>query len=152
MSKQETENLEDIKTMVEQLNVMVPKDSAKVQIKQYGGGPDESQITATQRGYLRLGIEFMRAAFAPKNNPKSPNSVDLDLDYLFPEDSDILGNWFERVESFPQCDWPQKKNSLSNLILVLFFGILFILLLGCTAIGFYTIIAWLSPRIMGMLA
>jgi hypothetical protein len=103
MSEKETRNLQDVEAMVDQLNAMVPTDHAKVEMKVYGGGPDESQIIGTQRGYLRLGIEFMRAAFAPKSDPKRPDSIAVDLDDLISDDSDVSFDWFERIDITKPC-------------------------------------------------
>ncbi len=88
---------EHIKKMVAELDAAVPREGARVHLSQYGGGPDESKVVANQRGYLRLGIEFLRAAFAPPS-PKSKNMIDADLRYMLTEDSTVGFDWFERRE------------------------------------------------------
>jgi len=77
-------------SLVTELDDLVPRDGACVTLRQYGGGPDESRITANQRGYLRLGIEFLKAAFAPTNKE---NSLKADIGYLLTEDSDVGFDW-----------------------------------------------------------
>ena len=57
-----------IKAIIKQLDDEVPREGAKVILEQYGGGPDESQIVANQKGYLRLGVEFLKAAFAKRKS------------------------------------------------------------------------------------
>ena len=126
--------------MVDQLNAMVTTDHAKVEMKMYGGGPDESQIIGTQRGYLRLGIEFMRAAFAPKANPKQPDSVDIDLDYLISDDSDVSFDWFERIDSFPM---PPQKESFGSRLTGIIIAILIIGFCVCGVIGIGTVVRWI---------
>src|SRR5271167_2697647 len=88
---------EQIKKMIADLDAAVPRDGARVHLSQYGGGPDESKVIANQRGYLRLGIEFLRAAFAP-SSPKSQETIETDLRYLLTEDSTVGFDWFERRE------------------------------------------------------
>lgn len=53
-----------IKELIENLDQSVSSEGAAVRLDQYGGGPDESQITGNRVGYLRLGIEFLKAAYA----------------------------------------------------------------------------------------
>ena len=76
----------------------VPRAGARVRIAQYGGGPDESQIVANEGGFLRLGIEFLKAAYAPVTGRNQPTAVDVELDYLLTPDSSIQFDWFERRE------------------------------------------------------
>ena len=52
----------EIQETVRSLDSGISKDNARVLMKQYGGGPDESQIIATRNGFLRLGVELMKAA------------------------------------------------------------------------------------------
>src|SRR4051812_14714301 len=84
--------------LVSKLDALVPRDGARVSLAQYGGGPDESRVIANQRGYLRLGIEFLKAAFAPHEK----HLVKADIRYLLTEDSDVSFNWFERRENLPK--------------------------------------------------
>ena len=88
---------EQIRKLVADLDAAVPREGARVHLSQYGGGPDESKVIANERGYLRLGIEFLRAAFAP-SSPKSAELIDADLDYLLTDDSNVGFDWFERRE------------------------------------------------------
>jgi hypothetical protein len=140
MPENEIRNLQDVETMVDQLNAMVPTDYTKVEMKIYGGGPDESRIIATQRGYLRLGIEFMRAAFLPKNNANQPDSIDLDLGYLISDDSDVSFDWFERVDRFPM---PPQRESAGSRISGIIIALLIIGFCVCAVIGLGTVIRWI---------
>jgi hypothetical protein len=96
---------ERISSLINELDKQVPKDGAIVEAKQYGGGPDESKITANRAGYLRLGIEFLKAGFS-ETSDKDKKQLSTDIRYLFTDDSDVCFDWFERVEDF------QKQKNL----------------------------------------
>ena|SRR5687767_1669223 len=96
-------NLDEIKQMVEVLDRSISKENAKVSLQKYGGDLDEAFIVATERGYFRLGVEFLKAGFTPYLSPeksmgKRPYAVDVELDYLITEDSDVHFDYFERTE------------------------------------------------------
>lgn len=57
---------EKIKKLISGLDESVSKEGAAVQFNAYGGGPDESYIQANKQGYLRLGIEILKAAYSPR--------------------------------------------------------------------------------------
>ena len=88
--------MEDIKKLVDQLDMLVPKENAKVLMTQYGGGPDESKLVANERGYLRLGIEVMKLSFAKKGVEN--DLVILETDYLIHPGSTVEFRWCERKD------------------------------------------------------
>src|SRR5688572_15306493 len=57
------------------LDEEVPRGHARVKLDQYGGGPDESRIIANKDGFLRLGVEFLKAAYAPITDPKETRAT-----------------------------------------------------------------------------
>lgn len=89
-----------IKEIISDLDRNIPKDDAYIQFSIYGGGVDESKIRANKNGYLRLGVEFMKAAFVSPVNQGSSESgnIEIDIDYLIKEQSPIEFNLFERAE------------------------------------------------------
>ncbi len=99
-----------IQEIIKQLEDEIPREDAKVIFEQYGGGPDESQIIANQRGYLRLGIEFLKAAFAERKpiSKKGYDAIPVDLDYLIAENSTVGFDNFEITESFPTTTYKRK--------------------------------------------
>ena len=139
MSDETIGELQQIEDLIERLDARVPKDEAKVEMNLYGGGPDESQIRGTQSGYLRLGIELMRAAFAPKRNPKTSDTIDVDLDYLISDDSEVSFDFFERVDNFPI---PPQRESLGSKVTSIVIAVFFIGLFVCAIIGICVIVAW----------
>ena len=52
----------ELRELVDQLDGLVPKEGAKLRIP---ASPDGTTTIGTQRGYLRLGIEFLRAGLEP---------------------------------------------------------------------------------------
>jgi hypothetical protein len=131
---------EQIKKMVTELDLAVPREGARVHLSQYGGGPDESKVVGNQRGYLRFGIEFLRAAFAPPS-AKSEAMIDADLRYLLTEDSDFGFDWFERREDLPtgiQAEQKPRRFVPAIITLVLISGLILAI------IGLGTVISWMS--------
>lgn len=93
--------LTEISRIVSELDDGISKENAKVIFKsdEYD---DESYIVATQNGYLRLGVEFLKAGFAPYSDQQSkPHEIDVDLEYLTSIDSDVNFYYFERNEILP---------------------------------------------------
>ncbi len=93
--------LDEIERIVGELDKRVPKENARVTLQKYGDGLDEAFIVANEHGYLRLGIEFLKAGFAPyvpaeRFLGQRPYAIDVDIDYLMTEDSDVHFDYFER--------------------------------------------------------
>lgn len=133
-------DMEQIKKMVAELDAAVPRAGARVYLSQYGGGPDESKMVANQRGYLRLGIELLQAAFAPPS-PKTQQQIQVDLRYLLTDDSTVGFDWFERREDLAAATRAERRRS--RLIpAILLFGLVAGLMLA--AIGFGTVIVWMT--------
>lgn len=85
-----------IERAIAELDARVPKDDARVAINQYGGGPDECTLIANERGYLRFGIELLKAAYAPAGVGDNKVAVPLDVDYLIGDDSEVQIELAER--------------------------------------------------------
>lgn len=96
-------NREELKQIVEDLDKDISKENARVSMQKYGGDLDEAFIVGTENGYLRLGVEFLKAGLTPYVNAekvasRQPYAIDVDLDYLIQEDSDVQFDYFERTE------------------------------------------------------
>jgi len=90
--------------IIEELDKIVPTKGAIVKLDQYGGGPDEGRIVANKSGYLRLGIEFLKAAFAAPivledNKEEDIEDIEIKLNDLIAHNSDIHFDWFQRTEN-----------------------------------------------------
>lgn len=90
-------DFDDLVAVVNRLDESVSKENAKVRLNQYGGDGDDGCIIATQTGYLRFGIELLKAGTAPAPAEKSI-AIDVDIGYLIDDDSSISISTFERVE------------------------------------------------------
>jgi hypothetical protein len=102
-----------IKQLIAALDAAVPKDGAAVKVVQTGGGLDESQLLATQSGFLRLGIELLKAAYASAGRV----GPDVDLKYLVDQDGDFLFNWLEKVEEMPSARTVRRGACMTALLL-----------------------------------
>jgi hypothetical protein len=125
--------------MVAELDAAVPREGARVHLSQYGGGPDESKVIGNQRGYLRLGVEFLRAAFAPPS-PQSPEMIDVNIRYLLTDDSTVGFDWFERREDLPPPSTERTSSRLKGV------GIFAVFIIGCilALVGLGTVIYWIA--------
>ena len=122
--------------LIAKLDTLVPREGAHVSLAQYGGGPDESCVIANRRGYLRLGIEFLKAAFAPH---EKQHLVKADIRYLLTRDSDVSFDWFERREDLPLATPDDKRVNIVGTIVA--FSVLAVIL-TCALVGLITIVRW----------
>jgi hypothetical protein len=126
-----------IEPVIAALDAAVPKDGAHVVIHQYGGGPDECSIVANERGYLRLGIELLKAAFAPAGYQNRRDAIEVDVDYVIRDDSEIQLDWFERREPDAPPVPRTRFSDLAAMACGLFLVTMFVI--GCmTAVNWLT--------------
>ncbi len=93
----------ELRAVVDNLDRDLSKENAKISIQKYGGDLDESFIVGTQNGYLRLGVELLKAGVAPypstdATEEKKAFSIEVELDYVIDDDSDVQFDYFERTE------------------------------------------------------
>jgi hypothetical protein len=69
-----------VRALVQELDAAVPRDgrAAITQDAEYGS----TIVTANQLGFLRLGVELLKAAYALPKKDGLPDEVDIDLGYL----------------------------------------------------------------------
>ncbi len=132
-------NREEIELAITQIDAAVKKDGAVVQLQQYGGGPDESKISANEAGYLRLGVEFLKAAYAKKDpNIDEGDSISVDLEYLISPDSNVGFDWFERNENLiPIKD---QKEPFKSHVFRLFVISVFVVIMVLAVVGAVSLI------------
>src|SRR5688572_2077805 len=129
---------EEIREIVAQLDAAIPREGAVVEIEQ-----DEEMyeiravaVVANRLGYLRLGIEFLKAAIAPPSDPEGKLSISIntgDVENLLQADS--LGIVGLIREEAPQSEYqPDKADKVLN-TLGIGCGILCFLLMGLVAMG-----------------
>lgn len=88
---------DELNAIVNRLDQDICRNNAKVTIQKYGGDPDESFVVATPKGYLRLGVELLKAGLAPYVSPERA-TIDVDIEYLIDDESDVQFDYFERRE------------------------------------------------------
>lgn len=94
---------DELKEIIDRLDEGVPRENARVSLQKYSDTSEQAFIVATENGYLRLGVEFLKAGIAPHVPPERteggrPHAIDVELDYLLTEDSDVRFDFFERSE------------------------------------------------------
>ena len=129
--------LDEIQRIVDELDRGILKENARVSLQRYGGDLDEAFIVATERGYLRMGVEFLKAGLTPylhteKSRGKRPNEINVDLEYLITEDSDVQFDYFERTENIKIETY--QKSWMDKLIPIAVLGVI-ILILGFALVG-----------------
>lgn len=112
-----TTQRDHIRELVAELDSLVPREGARICLQVYGGGPDESRVVANEGGYLRFGIEFLKAGLCSPVG-SSPGSmswltagkgslVECDLEGLLTEASDV------HFESFVLSDEDGGRDTAS---------------------------------------
>lgn len=129
-----------LQSLIAELDAAVPRDEARVKIRQYGGGPDECEMVANKPGYLRLGVEMLKAAYAPTLAGNQPDTIEVDVDYLLIEDDSdaILLNWFQRREPDVQPMSPYR----TDWILIVMVAVM-IAIFALIGVGAVTVVNWL---------
>ena len=136
-----------IREIVENLDTRVSKEGAVVQFDMYGGGPDEAMIKANRLGYLRLGIEFLKAAFALPAKDAHGKEIDVNIDYLTDEDNPIRFDWFERREDLKPIkveDTSTLKHQVKDTLRLIGCGTLSLTVLLLIIAGIWTVISWIK--------
>jgi hypothetical protein len=130
--------LREIRELVEELDRLIPKQGAKLKIP---ADPDGNTTIGTQRGYLRLGVEFLRAGLCPTPvaEPEIPR-IPLDIEYLLTPDSDTPFDLCEVDEEVEQLPARSKKlGPLGQLIAAL----LGVAVVGLVIVGAVATLSWL---------
>jgi len=92
---------EELRELVERLDREIPCDGAVVEWHRNDQG--EVEVTANERGYVRLGIEFLKAALAELRSydPEAPELPEVDVRYMMSGDSSLWPSWFEPKRNAP---------------------------------------------------
>jgi hypothetical protein len=133
---------DEIQRLVRRLDQLVERDGAVVKLEVYGGGPDETRITGTKHGYLRLGIEMLTAAYLPPRNADDPSSIGPEIAYLIHQDSTVVPNWFQRVDRIGPEELP-PSSALERLVPALVTSAMLVIL-GLAVVGLVQTIRWVS--------
>jgi hypothetical protein len=131
---------EQVRRLVEELDRRVPREGAAVRLDHYGGEPVECGFVGTRNGYLRYGVELLKAGLAEPEQGLGPAfDVEPELEYLLSPESEVAIQEFVRDEELKPL--PAGKRGGTAVGLVLGLGCLFVL--ACLVVGFVTIAGWL---------
>ncbi|HGG59327.1 MAG TPA: hypothetical protein ENK26_05330 [Gammaproteobacteria bacterium] len=129
-----TMNDTETRQLIDLLDKSIDKEKAKVLLTRPGRrGPfSESKFIANKEGFLRFGIEIMKAAYAEK---KEKNVVPVDIKCLLLKDSNIVFDKFERHK----FDDAKKKTFFYKILDAL----LDIIIVGILVVVFVVGVYWL---------
>jgi hypothetical protein len=132
-------SLPELRDLVEQMDRLVSKEGAKLRIP---GDPDGNTTIGTQRGYLRLGVEFLRAGLAPTATAAERDipHIPLDIGYLLTPDSETpfdLCEVDEDVERLPPRS--RKLGPLGQLLAAL----VAVAVVGLILVGAVALLVWM---------
>jgi hypothetical protein len=128
-----------VQDLTSELDELIPREGSLVRIQLVGGGPDESYWVGNRLGYLRLGVELLKGAFAPPAPDASEHVVVFD-DSVLDDTSDVEFQWFERREDIVRGQPHPPRGSRIGPVLMAA-GCLLALLVF--AVGLVTIASWL---------
>lgn len=108
---------DEIRKIVEELDQGISKSNAAVRIDTCD--PNDLYVTATENGYMRIGVEFLKAAFAPQQketNNSDHQFIKVDTEYLITKDSSTDFFSFERIDKI--VDKESQEETLSDKLVV----------------------------------
>lgn len=133
-----------VQELTAELDSLVPRTNAVAEMRQYGGGCDESELIATETGCLRLGIELLKAPFPSPLPDAETVQIDVDIKYLTVERSDVCFQRFRLDDTLkpdaasvpkPRQGWKDKAIGsacvFACLLLIYVFGV-----------GIVTVLQW----------
>lgn len=130
--------LPELRELVDQLDRLVPKEGARLRIPADAGG----NTAGTQRGYLRLGIEMLRAAAAPVEAGEAYDRPHLPLaiDYLMTADSESP---FEVCEVVDDPDRLPARVQKLGPVGQLMSALIAVVVLGLIGLGAAAMLSWI---------
>jgi len=98
---------DEIKEIIRRLDEVSPADEAWATIREVGGGPDESGLTANRAGYLRMAMHFLEGAVAEHDSRHGSSYISISLDDVLKNETDVAIDSFRRVET-PMPSEPEQ--------------------------------------------
>lgn len=129
-----------IQLLVKQLDEAVPREG-HVEVLADPEDFDSRRVRANRLGYLRLGVEILKAAYAPSTRSGQQERVDLDLGYL--TGLEDCSYYFERCEDVWSPAFGEPPGALSQIA----GGILVLFVVGSLLTGAFTILRWLGSAL-----
>jgi hypothetical protein len=132
----------EIQQCVNQLDVAITKEDAKLFIYCEENG-SFCEFIANQRGFLRTGIEMLRAATMPLGPDESVTQIDLN--YLVGKRGLYVRRLIRRDNVEPELPQPKQK-SWKNKTASAGCLTLFVILATCTFIGIVQVFVWIFGK------
>lgn len=131
--------LDELKTLVDALDRAIPRDRAHLRIP---GDPDGNTTLGTQQGYLRLGVEFLKAGLDPRAVGESHDlpHIPLDVAYLLSPGSRSPFELCELVDEVPPQPW--RTGALGALGQLFAAGVA-VVAVGLVLIGTVAVLSWI---------
>jgi hypothetical protein len=131
----------EIQRLTNELDAAVTKDEAKLLIQWAGHQEHDGELyelVGNRKGYLRAGIELLKAALAPLD----PRDIftPINIDYLIVPGS-VGVKRITRQENVEAALAPPRETSWKNKIAGV--GCLAFVMFFCAIVGLYRVIGWL---------
>ena len=135
-----------IQRIADELDAAVTKDDAKLLID-YSGGTDEREgncdVIANRNGYLRAGIELLKAGVFPLDPERM--FVPIDLNYLTSVGGLRVGRLTRREDVEAELP-PKPRNSTGAKFAAGGCFAVFVFLAVCAIVGFFHVLAWFFEK------
>lgn len=141
-------NAGNLKQLLDTLDHLVPRDRARIVIDQLYPGGKGGAFIANQLGYLRLGIEFLKAGLSDHAMASTgPRPVPMNWKYLVSQKSYVLGFDEFLLDESLELDQTYSEPirvSKRRRVLVLLFAILLFGIMVLAIIGLVATVSWLN--------
>ena len=130
--------LDEVKRIIDELDRGISKENAIVRLDNCA--PEDLFVSATQNGYLRIGVELLKAAFISpvrSENSELTREIDVDTGYLISSDSGVDFSSFERVD---EMTIESEEESTTDSIVMYLIIALLVAIPILAVVGFISII------------
>jgi hypothetical protein len=129
----------ELRALLDELDRLVPKEGARLRIP---SDPDGNATIGTQLGYLRLGVEFLRAALVPPEGTDEGSTphIPLDIQYLLTPGSETPFDLCEIDEDVERLPPPVRKLGAIGQLLAAVFGVVIV---GLIVVGAVAVLSWM---------
>jgi hypothetical protein len=130
--------LPELRDLVDRLDRLVPKEGARLRMP---ADADGNTTAGTQRGYLRLGVELLRAGLDPTDPvPGERVHVPLVIEYLMTSDSQPP---FEVCELAEDPDHLPPRARKLGAVGQLMAALMAVVVLGLIGLGAAAVLSWM---------
>jgi hypothetical protein len=131
-----------IRSLIKQLDEAIPREG---QVEVFSDEPEYPCVRANRIGYLRLGVEFLKAAEAPTTRSAGRDLVDMDLGYLTGLEEHCYS--FERREDVWSPMYPEESSESSSPGAAALGWLIGLAFVASLVVGAYTILRWLGSAL-----